>query len=70
MIVYLAFFCGAAVIGVPMFIWLSWSGRLYTKAGTHSASHNSAITPCLHVNKHWCSGGELWCFDCHTCLES
>jgi hypothetical protein len=31
---------------------------------------NKQSTPCSHTNKHWCSGGELWCFDCHACLES
>jgi hypothetical protein len=48
MIVYLAFFCGAAVVGVPMLIWLSWSGRLYTKVGTPYTSHNKQSVQCQH----------------------
>ena len=61
MLVYLAFFCGAAVVGVPVLIWLSWSGRLYTKVGTPSTSHNTGSPKCPRSA---CKNHQIMCDKC------
>lgn len=56
MVIWLAFFLGIAIIGVPGLIWLSWSGRLYTKEGTPSASYNKCMESATQIYP--CCDGE------------
>lgn len=52
--------------------WLVFTGkamalRWYSYKEAEARAKNKEI--CQHSNTKWCSG-ELWCFDCSTCLDS
>lgn len=59
------FFLGAAAASGL----ICWHENRKTVEKHESTSINKQSKSCLHINTRIC-GGELWCADCNTCLDS